>query len=218
MIVLEGVEGAGKTTQIRHLLRQIERAGLETVAVREPGGTTAGDEIRRLLLDPASHLDARAEALLFMASRAQLVSEVIRPALARGRFVVADRFFLSTYAYQVAGRGLPEEDVRRANSLATAGLVPDLTLLLDLPPGAGLQRAAERGAQDRMERSGAEFHDRVRAAFVEFASPSWQAGHLEAGPIVLIDASGPESVVAGRIAAAVGTRWPQTLAAPAGSN
>jgi dTMP kinase len=186
--------------------------------VREPGGTPAGDEIRRLLLDPASHLDERTEALLFMASRAQLVSGVIRPALARGEFVLADRFFLSTYAYQVAGRGLPEEDVRRANSLATGGLIPDLTLLLDLPSGAGLERAAQRGAHDRIERSGAEFYDRVRGAFMEFALPEWQQRHPEAGPVVLIDASGDEATVAGRIASEVARRWPQTAATLAGSN
>jgi dTMP kinase len=218
LIVLEGVEGVGKSTQLRHLASRLERQGLPARTVREPGGTVAGDEIRRLLLDPASHLNARAEALLFMASRAQLVADVIRPALDRGEFVVADRFFLSTYAYQVGGRGLGEEDIRRANALATGGLVPSLTLLLDLPSGAGLERAARRGAQDRMEQSGHEFHERVRAAFVGFASPDWQARHPESGPIVLIDAGGDESAVSARIAAEVARRWPETAGAMAGSN
>ena len=187
------------------------------MAVREPGGTAAGDEIRRVLLDPASHLDDRAEALLFMASRAQLVSQVIRPALEQGAFVVADRFFLSTYAYQVAGRGLAEGEVRQANALATGGLRPDLTLLLDLPAGAGLARAARRGARDRMERSGADFHDRVRDAFVEFATPRWQEAHAEAGPIALVDATGAEDDVAAGIARELIARWPQTAGALAWS-
>jgi dTMP kinase len=217
LIVLEGIEGVGKSTQLLHLRHLLERTATVT-QVREPGGTPAGDVIRRLLLDPASRLDGRTEALLFMASRAQLVADVIRPALERGEFVLMDRFFLSTYAYQVAGRGLPEDDVRRANALATAGLVPDLTLLLDLPAGPALARAAMRSAQDRIERSGVEFYHRVRSAFVSFATLEWQQGHPEAGQIVLIDAGASESTVAERIAAAVKRRWPQTEALPAGSN
>jgi dTMP kinase len=218
LIVLEGIEGVGKSTQVQHLRRLLEKGGAMTTALREPGGTPAGDEIRRLLLDPASQLDERTEALLFMASRAQLVADVIRPALQRGEFVLVDRFFLSTYAYQVAGRGLPEDEVRRANALATGGLVPDLTLLLDLSAGDALDRAARRSAQDRIERSGREFYERVRAAFVEFASAGWQRSHPEAGPIVLIDASGDEVVVAQRIAQSVRQRWPQTAGSLAGSN
>jgi len=218
LIVLEGVEGAGKTTQVRRLVDRLQQAGIPCRAVREPGGTVAGDVIRTLLLDPVSHLDPRTEALLFMASRAQLVSEVIRPAMAAGEFVVADRFFLSTYAYQIAGRGLPEGAVREANALATGGLVPDLNVLLDLPAVDGLARAARRGDADRMEQSGAAFHDRVREAFVGFASPAWQEAHPEAGPIALVDASGQEDEVASRVAEVVGRRWPTTALAPAGSN
>jgi len=218
LIVFEGVEGVGKSTQLRHLISRLESQGLVVCPVREPGGTVAGDEIRRLLLDPASHLDARAEALLFMASRAQLVSDVIRPALARGEFVVADRFFLSTYAYQVAGRGLPDEQVRLANALATGVLPPDLTLILDLPSDTGLERAGRRSEHDRIERSGAAFYERVRAAFVDFASPEWQQRHPEAGPIVLVDAGGDEATVALRVAHEVARRWPQTAATLAGSN
>jgi dTMP kinase len=213
LIVLEGVEGAGKSTQVRRLVRRLQSGGLDCLAVREPGGTVAGDAIRALLLDPGSHLDARSEALLFMASRAQLVVEVIRPALARGAFVVADRFFLSTYAYQIGGRGLPEDAVRQANALATGGLVPDLTVLLDLPPGDGLARAAQRGEHDRMERSGAAFHDRVRRAFVDFASPDWQGRHPEAGEVALVDAVGSEDEVGSRVAAEVARRWPRAAAA-----
>lgn len=218
LIVLEGIEGVGKSTQLQRLSRRLQAQGRAVTALREPGGTPAGDEIRRLLLDPSSELHERTEALLFMASRAQLVADVIRPALDRGEFVLLDRFFLSTYAYQIAGRGLPEEDVRRANALATDGLEPDLTLLLDLPSAAALDRAGRRSAQDRIERSGAEFYDRVRGAFVTFATTEWQHGHPEAGPIVLIDASGDEVAVAARIDRAVERRWPQTAATFAGSN
>lgn len=218
LIVLEGVEGAGKSTQVRRLADQLESAGIDCLAVREPGGTPAGDVIRGLLLDPRSHLDARAEALLFMASRAQLVNEVIRPALDRGAMVVADRFFLSTYAYQIVGRGLPADEVRQANSLATGGLVPDVNLLIDLPAQDGLARAASRGGHDRMEQASGDFHERVREAFRRFATADWQAAHPEAGPIVLIDGGGSPAEVAARVGAEVSRRWPQTAPALAGSH
>lgn len=219
LVVLEGVEGAGKTTQVRRLVERLASAGIDVLAVREPGGTAAGDAIRALLLDADRHLDPRTEALLFMASRAQLVAEVVRPALARGAIVVADRFFLSTYAYQIAGRGLPEDAVREANALATGGLVPDLNILLDFPSGDGLARASRRdGGADRMERSGTDFHARVREAFLAFATPTWQGRHPEAGPIVLVDGGGSEAEVAARVGAAVAARWPRTAGALAGSN
>jgi dTMP kinase len=218
LIVLEGVEGVGKSTQLRLLEAHLANRGFAVRSVREPGGTVAGDEIRRLLLDPQSHLDARTEALLFMASRAQLVTDVIRPAVERGEFVLADRFFLSTYAYQIAGRGLPEENIRNANALATGGLTPALTLLLDLPADAGLERAGRRSAHDRIERSGAAFYERVQRAFMDFATPAWQQRHPEAGPIVRVDATGNESEVATRIVSEVTRKWPQTAAALAGSN
>lgn len=218
LIVLEGVEGAGKSTQVHRLGERLLAGGIACTVVREPGGTPVGDAIRGLLLDPARHMDARTEALLFMASRAQLVRDVIGPALERGEFVLSDRFFLSTYAYQIAGRGLPAEDVRRANALATGGLVPDVTLLLDLPTGEGFRRAERRGAPDRMERSGDAFHARVRAAFVESANPEWQAKHPECGPIALIDATGSEEDVSARIVEVLAERWPRTFAALAGSH
>src|SRR5881227_3491928 len=133
LIVFEGPEGAGKSTQLRLVAEWLGQRGHDVVAVREPGGTVVGDEIRRILLDPTSDIVPRAEALLFMASRAQLVEREIRPALASGAIVLVDRFFLSTYAYQGVGRGLSEDDLRAANSMATSGLVPDRTLLLTLP-------------------------------------------------------------------------------------
>jgi dTMP kinase len=186
--------------------------------VREPGGTVVGDRIRELLLDPNWSLDPSTEALLFMASRAELVREVIRPALRDGTLVIADRFFLSTYAYQVAGRQLPEEEVRSANLMATGGLVPHLTLLLDLSTVEGLRRAASRGSHDRIERSSGEFHKRVSDAFAEFALSSWQEAHPECGPIVRIDAKGSPAEVAARIDNALMAHLPRILAGLAGSH
>src|SRR5690242_17879187 len=161
LIVLEGPEGAGKSTQLRLLTEWLVARGREVVAVREPGGTVLGDEIRRILLDPESDIVPPAEALLFMASRAQLVERVLRPALDARSIVLVDRFFLSTYAYQGAGRGIPDADLVAANRMATAGLMPDLTVLLDLPTEEGLSRVARRGAHDRIERATNAFHTRV---------------------------------------------------------
>jgi dTMP kinase len=208
LLVLEGVEGAGKSTQAARLQRALESAGRDTLLVREPGGTMLGERIRELLLAGQGDMTPAAEALLFMASRAELVRRAIRPALERGAVVVADRFFLSTYAYQCGGRRLPEPVVREANALATGRLVPDLTLLLRLPPDAGLARAAGRGAADRMERAGADFHERVAAAFRAAESPAWQAEHPECGRIVPIDALGSEDEVADRLLGAVSRECP----------
>lgn len=209
IIVFEGGEGSGKSTQLRRLSAALEQREVSHVCLREPGGTTIGSEVRRILLDRASDVAHRAEALLFMASRAQLVEREIRPALARGEVVLLDRFFLSTYAYQVGGHGLPEDEVRAANRFATGGLVPDLTLLLAFPVAEGLERAARRAsAHDRMEAMGEPFHRRVSDAFASFTDPAWQAAHPECGPIVTIDAEGAESEVRARVGAALETRWP----------
>src|SRR3954471_8003846 len=145
LIVLEGAEAVGKSTQIKRLVEWLSGLGMEVVPLREPGGTPVGDQLRTIVLDPESQLTPRAEALLFMASRAELVHRVVRPALDRGATVILDRFFLSTYAYQVVGRGLLESDVREANHLATAGLVPNLTLLLTLPLEESRKRLEGRG-------------------------------------------------------------------------
>lgn len=210
-VVLEGAEGVGKTTQLRRLAARMQLAGIPHCTVREPGGTPVGDEIRRLLLDPDMHIAPRAEALLFMASRAQLVEGVIRPALARGECVLLDRFFLSTYAYQIAGRGLDGSGVRDANAFATGGLAPDVTFLLDLPDGEGFSRISTRGEHDRIERSGDEFHARVAAAFREFTREEWQARYPECGPVTLVDAGGSEDDVAERIWGRLAARWPETF-------
>lgn len=210
LLVIEGPEGAGKTTQVRMLAELLGGIGPQVVAVREPGGTPLGDEIRKILLDhPASDIVPRAESLLFMASRAQLVEREIRPALAAGATVILDRFFLSTYAYQVAGRGLPLEDVVAANRLATESLRPDLTILLTLPAGEGLARASRRGGHDRIEQADAGFHERVGAAFAEFATAEWQRAHPEAGPIVSVDARGSVADVFARVRKACEQRWPE---------
>lgn len=219
LLVLEGVEGAGKSTQAARLQRALESAGRDALLVREPGGTPLGERIRDLLLAGQGEMAPAAEALLFMASRAELVAHVLRPALERGAVVIADRFFLSTYAYQCGGRALPEMVVRQANTLATGGLIPDLTLLLRLPPDAGLARVAGRGAADRMERAGREFHARVAAAFHAAEGAAWQSAHTECGPIVAIDAGGSEEEVADRINAAVDHAFPElAIRAAAGAS
>jgi len=218
LLVFEGAEGVGKTTQIRRLCARLELMDVPFLAVREPGGTALGDTIRTVLLDPSQRITPRAEALLFMASRAQLVDDVVLPALEEGRMVIADRFFLSTYAYQVHGRGLKEEEIRATNAFATCGLVPALTILLDLPIGEGLRRASVRGDHDRMEQSGDAFLRRVTLAFREFATADWQSFHPECGPVVAVDASGSEEEVSSRIDAVLSERLPATFAPRHASN
>ncbi len=209
LIVFEGAEGVGKTTQIGRLATALERAGIACVTLREPGGTSVGEAIRRMvLLDPEMMPSGSAEALLFLASRAQLVADSIRPALATGQKVLLDRFFLSTYAYQIAGRGLDEEQVVAANQLAVGGLIPDLTLVLELPVGTALSRVASRGESDRMELADRAFHDRVSAAFSAFTHEAWQISHPECGPIVRIDASVDEDQVWRAVVQAVMQRLP----------
>jgi len=197
LIVLEGAEGVGKSTQHRLLVGRLAERGEDVVAFREPGGTPAGDVIRKLLLDPSSDIVPAAEALLYVASRAQLVEREIKPALARGATVILDRFFLATYAYQGWGRGLPADELYAANRMAASGVVPDLTILLSLPVTEGLDRA---------------FHERVASAFTTFLEPAWQAGHPECGPIVLVDASGTEADVLERLLATLRQRWPESFA------
>lgn len=212
LIVLEGPEGAGKTTQLRLLAEWLGSRDVDVIAVREPGGTPVGDEIRRILLDhPESDIHPRAEALLFMASRAQLVQRELLPALATGHFVLLDRFFLSTYAYQVAGRGLPEQEVVIANRLATATLKPDLTLLLSLPVQEGLSRATARGPHDRIEQAEADFHERVARSFERFTTPQWQSAHPEAGPVTIVEARGSIEQVFDRVLSTLARRWPGTF-------
>ena len=203
LIVIEGAEGAGKTTQLAMLADNLRTSGVEVMTLREPGGTPLGDAIRSILLDPGQHIVPEAEALLFMASRAQIVRSEIDPALDRGVVVLMDRFFLSTYAYQIHGRGLDEGGIRAANALATHARTPDLTIILGIPAADGLARASARGAHDRIERSGDEFHAKVEEAFALFARDDWQRAHPECGRIVVVDGQGSPAEVHSRVIAQV---------------
>jgi dTMP kinase len=209
LIVLEGPEAVGKSTQLRRLVAWLRDARLEVLSLREPGGTPLGDEVRRLVLETDWLLGGRTEALLFMASRAELVETVVRPALRENTVVVLDRFFLSTYAYQIFGRGLPAEEVRAANQFATGGLAPDLTVLLRMPLAESLRRLDRRHSwHDRIEKASRDFHERVAAGFEVFASDTWQQSNPECGPIVPVDAMGSEDEVFARLRSAVEASWP----------
>jgi dTMP kinase len=161
-VVLEGPEGSGKSTLILALAERMRQGGLDPVVVREPGGTRAAEIARQAVLDPEHHVGPVAELFFYLAARADLVQTLIRPSLAEGRVVLSDRFALSTEAYQMVGRGLPAEVVLPANRAAAHGLVPDLTLILDLPPEVGQARQVAGGKQlDRLDRESVEFHRRV---------------------------------------------------------
>ena len=167
-IAFEGVEGAGKGTQIRRAEAYLREQGLDVLVTREPGGTELGEKIRDVLLDPKTgKLDARSETLLFAAARAQTVTSVIRPALADGKVVICDRYVDSSLAYQGWARGLGEQDVLTLNVWATQGLFPDLVVLLHVEPERGLLRSTE--APDRMELEGQEFHTKVADAYLKIA-------------------------------------------------
>ncbi len=167
-VVLEGGEGAGKSTQIARLAEVVAARGFEVVVTREPGATEVGARIRALLLDPATRLSSRAEALLYAADRAQHVAAVVQPALDRGAVVLSDRYVDSSLAYQGAGRELDVDEVAGLSRWATRGLVPDMTLLLDLDPAIGLARAT--GSPDRIEQESLAFHQAVRQGFLALAA------------------------------------------------
>ena len=167
-ITFEGMEGSGKTTAIQAVATALTQAGHQVCVTREPGGTPLGKDIRAWLLNPEVQLrDPRSELLLFAADRLEHIAGVIRPALSRGELVLCDRFTDSTLAYQVGGRGLDADLV--AYGIGLAGLVPDLTFLMDVSPEEGLRRAGKRGALDRFEQEGMAFHRRVREAYLEIA-------------------------------------------------
>ena len=193
-ITFEGGEGCGKSTQIRLLKAALESEGLEVVQTREPGGTPLAETIRGLVKNEFSDAPCdRTEVLLFLAARAQLVSNVIEPALAAGKWVISDRFSDSTLAYQGYGRGLPLDDLRLMNGFACGGLKPDLTFLLDVEPEVSRERMHAREnstgvAADRIEKAGDEFHARLREGFATLAA-------AEPDRIAVIDANGSESDV-----------------------
>jgi dTMP kinase len=169
-LVLEGVEGAGKTTQARLLGEWLRSLDLPHLLTREPGGTPVGEAIRRVVLDRGElTMPPETELFLILAARAAFTREVVRPALKEGMIVVADRFDLSTFAYQGYGRGLDLAQVRRANELATGGLSPDLYVVLDLPVTVGLDRKGGSGLGDRIEREGAGFLSRVRDGYLKLS-------------------------------------------------
>ena len=169
-ITVEGGEGAGKTTQLAFMRDDLERAGLRVVVTREPGGTMLGEEIRHLLLDHRHDgMSLAAETLLMFAARAEHLDQVIRPALAKGCWVLCDRFTDATYAYQGGGRGLSLKRIAVLEEWVQGELRPDLILLLDVPVATGLARAGKRGVADRFEREDVDFFERVRAMYLERA-------------------------------------------------
>jgi dTMP kinase len=197
-VVLEGGEGAGKSTQVRMLKHHLEAAGYEVVATREPGGVPTAEAIRDLVLDPGNAgLSARAEALLFAAARAEHVQKLIRPALDRGAIVVCDRFIDSSLAYQGIGRGLGLADIATMSAWATDGLTADLTVVLDIDPVDGLTRAARASeVPDRMESEPETFHHSVRDAFLSRAR-----GNVDT--YLVVDATADVADIAAQIAAEV---------------
>lgn len=204
-LVLEGVEGSGKTTQARLLAEWLAERGVAHLHVREPGGLPLSEEIRRLLLE-SEDVPARTELLLMLAARSALVEARIAPALAAGEVVVADRFELSTLAYQAHGRGLPVEEVRRLNAFATGGVRPDLTVVLDVPLEEGeRRRRLAGGAPDRIERAGRAFHERVAEAYRLLAT--------EVERVELLDATGSQQEVQLRLRRRLHARYPETFVA-----
>ena len=169
-LVVEGGEGAGKTTQARLLAAFLRERGLQVVETREPGGTQVGEGIRKLLLERRADVSPACELLLILAARAAFVRDVVEPALAAGEWVVSDRYEMSTFAYQGCGRGVPKQRIEPMNRFATDGLTPDLCLVLDLSPKEGMARHARAGkAPDRFESSGRDFLRRVANGYAELS-------------------------------------------------
>jgi dTMP kinase len=199
LVTLEGGEGAGKSTLLAGLREHFARSGLDVVYTREPGGTPVGEAVRALVLDPAHRgLAAETELLLMFAARAQLVRDVLRPALAAGRWVLCDRFTDASYAYQGGGRGVDAARIAELERLATDGLKPDLTLLLDLSVADGRARASQRGGADRIEAERDDFFERVRATYRARAQS-------EPARFRMIDASLPAADVLSAAVAAIET-------------
>jgi len=195
-ITLEGIEGSGKSTQIRHLAEVLIQRGHRVLQTREPGGTPTAEAIRHILLtaSPREPITPQVEALLILAARCQHVTHLIRPALRRGVAVLCDRFSDSTFAYQGFGRGLDLRWLREANEIATGGLIPDLTLVLDLPVSTGLaRRRADRGGQNRLDHETERFHKKVRRGFLTLAAE-------EPGRMTIVNANRPAQEVRDQLA------------------
>ena len=186
-ITFEGIDGCGKSTQLRMLASELRLRGREVVVTREPGGTPLGTRVRQLVLDSEEQVDPLAELLLYAADRAQHVRALVRPALESGHVVLSDRYADATVAYQGAGRGFPDEIVAEVVALATGGLMPDLTLIFDLPVDESQRRAARRSdrghKRDRLDAEDAAFHTRVRDAYLRIAA-------AEPERVRVIDAAG----------------------------
>lgn len=204
-ITFEGIEGSGKSSQISYLANALKTSGYSVVTTREPGGCPIADAVRSIVLDPANgHLDPKAELLLYAAARAQHVAEVIRPALANGQIVLCDRYVDATHAYQGGGRALDVKLIESLNRVASNGIDPDLTLLLDLPVTEGLHRARTRNAtcslaaESRFEGESLAFHTRVRDAYLALAR--------QHARFVVVDAQGDLDTVAARILQATAAR------------
>ncbi len=206
-VAFEGVEGSGKSTQSELLARHLRELGAEVVHAREPGSTPLGERVRALVLNETDlSIPSRSEMFLMLAARAAFVQDVVEPALAAGQVVIADRFELSTLAYQGAGRGLPLEDVMLCNRIATGGLAPHITFLLDLPPEEGVRRqeaAAKR--PDRMEGEATEFHRRVASGYRELAQ--------RVPGLVRLDGGGSIDEVQRQVMRALTQKYPETFTA-----
>ncbi len=198
-VVFEGVEGAGKSTQASRLSRRLDRHGVAHELAREPGGTDAGERIRSVVLDRGIAISDETELLLMLAARAELVREVVEPALSRGEVVIADRYELSTFAYQGVARGLGLDRVRDLNRFATGGLEADVTFLLEVAPEEARRRRGD-AAGDRVEEAGDAFHRRVAEAYARLAAPDDR--------IVTVEADGPEAEVEASVADELAARWP----------
>ncbi len=202
-VVFEGTEGSGKTTQAALRVASLRADGVTVVATREPGGTAVGEKIRSVLLNPGDcAILAETEALLYAAARAQLVREIVRPALDAGSWVVSDRFSDSSLAYQGGGRGLPIEQVRAIQEVAVGDSRPDLRLLLDLPVAVGLERRFAAAYVNRLDREDRPFHERVRQTFLDLAA-------ADPGGWAVIDAAAEPSAVADRVGREVRARLRQ---------
>ncbi len=203
LITFEGIDGAGKSTQIKELVHYLTAQGIEVVTLREPGGTVVAEKIRQILLESSYEISSIGELLLFSASRAELVQEVIIPALASGKTVILDRFFDSTTAYQGYGRGIDMEVLRSIIAVSTCGITPDITFYLDLEPEEALKRKFSKTSiplefdsdeLDRMERSGLEFYGKVRQGYLDIMQ-------LNPERFVCINALGTVAVIHSQITA-----------------